>query len=272
MDQALQAIIRDAYALFAPYTIGRTLDVCKLCCVTDAEEKELVETPLPVISADLFAQAYYASAHGHSESELWQMKHFLPRVLKLVGEYEFPTYSVELTFQRLDLNQPAWWTAPERELLAAFALAYFRQSLARYPLPMGESLDVLLVMFGSAHFDLEPLLQAWASQPGLTALLHLKDLVLRELHLNALSGPSLANAFATPLVSATVGDWLRCEPTRAFFTNAIEHILLNDDYRLAEADAAQLSLDDDADAARLSLDYELAQLSLAYEVLQNGLD
>ena len=271
MDHALQTIVREAYALFAPYTIGRTLDVCKLCCVTDAEEKELVETPLAAVSADLFARAYYASARSHSESELWQMKHFLPRVLELVGDYEFPTHSAEITFWRLDLNQPDWWTAPERELLAAFALAYFRQSLARYPLPMGESLDVLLVMFGTAHFDLEPLLQVWASQPGLTAVLHLKDLLLRELRLNTLSGPSLTNAFATRPVSDTICNWLRRDAPRAFFTEAIERVLLREDYQLGEAEAVLLSLDDDAEAAKLSLDYELTQLSLAYEVLRNGL-
>ncbi len=271
MNPALQTIVRDAYSLFASYTIGRTLDVCKLCCVTDAEEKELVETPLPAISADLFARAYYASARGHSESELWEMKHFLPRVLELVGNYEFPTHSAEITFQRLDLHQPAWWSAPERELLAAFALAYFRQSLVCYPLPMGEELSNLLVMFGIAHFDLEPLLQAWSSRPGLPALLHLKDLLLREIKFTAPTGLRVGNPFATRPVSDAICSWLRRDSTRATFTDAIERVLLLDDCQPDEVEAVLLSLDDDAEAAKLSLDYELTQLSLAYEVLQNGL-
>lgn len=36
---ALHDLIEAAYVLFAPYTLGATLSVCKVCCVNDAQEQ-----------------------------------------------------------------------------------------------------------------------------------------------------------------------------------------------------------------------------------------
>ena len=51
MAPVLHKIIDAAYELFAPYTVGPALDVCKVCCVSDAEEQELLRTPLRAVSA-----------------------------------------------------------------------------------------------------------------------------------------------------------------------------------------------------------------------------
>ena len=42
----LEEIIEYSYKLFEKYTIGSTLDVCKRCCVSDADEAILINTPL----------------------------------------------------------------------------------------------------------------------------------------------------------------------------------------------------------------------------------
>ncbi|MBK7885548.1 MAG: hypothetical protein IPJ81_18430 [Chitinophagaceae bacterium] len=42
-------IVQKSYELFEKYTIGKTLEVCKVCCVTDKQEKELANTPLMAI-------------------------------------------------------------------------------------------------------------------------------------------------------------------------------------------------------------------------------
>ncbi|RZK28481.1 MAG: hypothetical protein EOO63_11170 [Hymenobacter sp.] len=245
MTSALQNIVKEAYALFAPYTIGKTLDVCKACCITDAEEQELVSTPLRSISSDLFFRAYYESARRYSARELREMKHFLPRVLELVSDYDFPTYAVELTFLRLDLDKPTAWTGPELELLAAFATAYFWQSLAQYPLLGGDSLDSILVMFGIAHFDLAPLLSAWAASDCLPSLLHLKSMLLYWVEPGPNASAQFTNPFATPPVGEAIIIWLQDANVNRAFSQRLESWLVEG------------SLPSEADASELSLAYEI---------------
>lgn len=42
----LDSLIEEAYNVFSHYTISSRLDVCKVCCITDEEEKILTRTPL----------------------------------------------------------------------------------------------------------------------------------------------------------------------------------------------------------------------------------
>lgn len=241
MNNVLHAIIEEAYVLFSPYTIGKTLDVCKTCCITDAEEQELVSTPLRSISSDLFFRAYYESARRYSARELWEMKHFLPRVLELVSDYDFPTYAVELTLLRLDLDKPTAWTSPELELLAAFATAYFWQSLAQYPLPSGDSLDSILVMFGIAHFDLAPLLSTWTNSDYLTSLLHLRIMLLYWVEPGGSTSAQFTNPFATPPVGEAIIAWLQDASVNRTFCHRLEKWLVEGPLP-SETDASELSL------------------------------
>ncbi|RZJ92837.1 MAG: hypothetical protein EOO60_06840 [Hymenobacter sp.] len=245
MNADLQAIISEAYTLFSPYTIGNTLDVCKACCITDAEERELVSTPLHTVSSDLFFRAYYESARRYTPRELWEMKHFLPRILELVSEYDFPTYAVEITLLRLNLDQPAAWAKPELkpelDLLMAFAFAYFQQSLAQYPLPSGDSLESILVMFGIAHFDLAPLLSAWAASDTPTSLLHLKDLLCYWVELAPDGSAQFTNPFATPKVNYMIINWLQTFTVHSAFRQRLEYTLLEGP-PLSKKDAEELSL------------------------------
>ena len=223
----LPQIVEAAYTLFAPYTIGQTLDVCKACCVTDAEEKELVGTPLRSVSRDLLDYAYYSSARNYSDRELGEMKHFLPRVLEMVAEFEFPCHSTEITFTRLDLDKAEQWPPAERTLLDAFATAFFRKCLVTYPLPNGEDLGSSLVtMFGNAHFDLPALLAQWAATETTESLLHFKDLVLHDISYKATVPFKMTNAFTTEAVSNTVINWLNNSVTKSLFAGRIERVIL----------------------------------------------
>jgi hypothetical protein len=245
----LPELVEAAYPLFAPYTIGSTLSVCKACCVSEAEERELVHTPLRAVSRQLLDDAYYASARNYSAQERWEMKHFLPRVLELVTQFEFPCHSLEITFTRLDLDQPAHWLPRERQLLAAFARAYFEACLGRYPLPAGDTLAAILLMFGLAHFELAPLLRAWETHNTLTSLAHLTDLLVDEICYTPPKPLQLTNAFTMPYVDQQLAGWLNDPAVRARLTAQVEYALCHQ-----------------------SLPDELAtRASWAYEVLTNGL-
>lgn len=223
----LAAIITEAYDLFAPYTIGKTLALCKACCITDAEEKALVDTPLREVSRDLLQGSYYESARNYSDQELWEMKHFLPRVLELVTKFEFPCHCTEITFTRLDLNQPEKWKPAELELLYNFSAAYFDKCLGSYPLPAGDSLSDILVMFGIAHFALEGLLEKWSSANTPASLMHLKDFMLHEASYSKDGSFKLTNPFSTSQVDAVFAAWLQNAQVKQALSTQLENRILN---------------------------------------------
>ncbi len=212
INQQLEEIIKNAYELFGNYNIGKTLVLCTACCVTDEEEKELVKTPLKKVSKQLLQGAYYQSARDFSEQELWEMKHFLPRVLELVNNFEFPCLSPEITFTRLDLNETEKWTKEEAELLKDFSLAYFRKCLSIYPLPTNpfpEKISSIIVMFGISYFDLKPILNEWTKMVNVESILHFKNLIFEDIKYEAQEPQKLKNSFSTPEVDKIVIDWLK---------------------------------------------------------------
>ena len=236
----LADIVSDAYALFAPYTIGRTLAVCKACCITDAEEAELVSTPLRQVSRNLLQNAYYESARNYSDQELWEMKHFLPRVLELVSGFEFPCHSTEITFTRLDLNRLDMWQPAEVALLNDFALIFFASCLNSYPLPSGDGLDDILVMFGLAHLDLKPLLLAWENADTAASLQHLAQLLVYGIQDYGRRLPRLTNAFSEAYVDEVVIGWLQAAQVKQKFARQIEALILSD-HNLSEEAASKVS-------------------------------
>jgi hypothetical protein len=223
---ALYDLIEAAYVLFAPYTLGATLSVCKACCVSDAQEQALLRTPLREVSWQVLSDGFFVSAQAHCDQERWEMKHFLPRVLELTTRFEFPVHSVEITFSRLELDQPAHWPAAERQLLAAFARTYFEACLARYPLPDGHQLTDIFLMFGRAHFELTPLLHSWAMANSSTSLAHLADLLLYELDDTPPKAVKLRNPFSTPHVDQQLRAWLSDPDVRATLRAQMEQVLV----------------------------------------------
>lgn len=247
MAPVFQEVIDAAYELFALYTVGATLEVCKVCCVSDAEEQELLRTPLRTVSGEVLNAGYFYSAYSYSEREHWEMKHFLPRLLELVAQFDFPMHSTEITLARLELHRPAAWPAPERALLQNFAEAFFAECLSQYPLPDGSSLTEILIMFGLGHFDLTQLLAAWAAAHSRSSALHTKDFLLHEIWLGRAGHHKLQNPFSEPHINAAIAAWLNETPTAQRLASQLEHHILHDS-----------TLDDAA----------LSELSLAYEVLQ----
>ena len=247
MAPLLQEVIDAAYELFAPYTVGATLEVCKVCCVSDAEEQELLRTPLRTVSGEVLNAGYFYSAYSYSEREHWEMKHFLPRLLELVAQFDFPMHSTEITLARLELHRHAAWPASERALVQTFAKTFFAECLGQYPLPDGSSLTEMLIMFGLGHCDLTPLLAAWAAARSQSSALHTKDFLLHEIQFGRAGHHKLQNPFSEPHINAAVAAWLNETSTPPQLAQQLEYHILHDS-----------TLDDAA----------LSELSLAYEVLQ----
>lgn len=184
-----QEIISKAYSAFRKYKIGQNLVVCKICCVSDEEEKALVSNPLQnLTSKQLYL--YLDSARFFSDKEFGETKHFLPRLMELVFDFQFPVHSVEITFSRLDLDQPEKWQPNEIELLNDFSVTFFQKCLQNYPLPINDDtlafleINNIIVMFGTAFFDLKTILNTWQKTDDTNAILHLYDLLINHLKFN----------------------------------------------------------------------------------------
>lgn len=224
----LDKLIEQSYKLFEDYTIGKTLQVCKACCVTDAQEAELVNTPLRTVSSNLLWTAYYESASYRSERELWEMKHFLPRVLELVNEFDFPCHSTEIVFTRLQLDKPERWTKAEMQLLTDFSVLYFGKCLTFYPFsPDGDTIGTYLVMFGIGHFNLKPILTAWENADNIESVLQFNNFFLHDVEYKGQEPEKLTNAFSENFVDEVVLNWLKDENVKARFRTKIERIVAN---------------------------------------------
>ena len=237
---ALNELIEKSYQVFKNYTVGKTLDVCKACCITDAEERELVNTPLRLVSRTLLQNSYYESARRYSDQELHEMKHFLPKVLELVADFEFPCHSTEITFTRLDLDQPEKWSSQEIQVLIDFSVAFFKKCLAVYPVPKGEEIAGILIMFGIGHFNLAPILHEWLHAANPESTLHLKDFLVNEVEYKRQNAHKLTNPFSTADVDKCVADWLNNAAVKHIFSRKTQILLTTDNRHFDEETTAQL--------------------------------
>ena len=122
--------------------------------------------------------------------------------------------------------------------------------MRRYPLPDGNALTDLLIMFGLAHFDLMPLLQAWVNAGTEASMMHFVDLLAYELRIMSNGNVRLDNPFSDAVVESQLAFWLSNPVVRATWAVQLEDAILH----------GQLS------------DEQATETSLAYEVLTIGLD
>lgn len=227
IDIKLNNLIVEAYTLFSKYKLGSTLTVCS-CCVFEEEVQTLVHTPLSMVSREILQSAYYESAHGDSDQELIEMKHFLPRVLELILKHEYPCHSEEIVFSRIDLTQTERWKKEELELLKAFSLLYFKKVL-KFEYPYAED---VLIMFGYGGFDLTPLLDEWKNGDNEKDLFHLYNLLSTGVKYKGGELFEMGNAFSTPEINNNIFNWLKDKTVVQKFSTKIEKMLLDETIEL----------------------------------------
>src|SRR5262245_29372956 len=108
----LEEIIEQSYRLFATYKVTRPLDVCTDdCCMSPADEARLATLPVKSIPKELLEE--YNDEAKPEKTRIDEVKHFLPRYLDLIGQFQFPTHSTELSFSRLVPFEKSEWTSDE---------------------------------------------------------------------------------------------------------------------------------------------------------------
>ncbi|MBK7885547.1 MAG: hypothetical protein IPJ81_18425 [Chitinophagaceae bacterium] len=167
------------------------------------------------------------------------MKYFLPRILELVADNDFPCHSPEATFTRLDLDILERWHKEEIEILANFSTVYFEKCLNIYPLP-NERIDTIILMFGIAHFDLNTILNSWLQNSSTNCILHVTDLIINSLSYKNTEPYKLVNSFSTDETDKIVLNWINEKIVKNIFSESIEKIM-NQDNQVSEKSKNELS-------------------------------
>ena len=193
----LDEIVENVYRAFAAYPAPEHETYSGPLCRNPETQIRLKAMSVREIPDELLFQ--YHLAADVTAAPVDEIKHFLPRYLDIVSRFQFDHFWVETALDRLTAANDAW-TEEEQSLLVEWAQAYFKQCLASYPdSKQGrprcviENIVDILIMLARGHFDVKPLLESWAGEGSLAALLHYKDLVLWGFNKNM---TRLENSFA----------------------------------------------------------------------------
>jgi hypothetical protein len=195
MPADITAAIEEAYRVFSAYRLGHDLIACHCpCCMTEEAERQLVNTPLRSIPANLLAE-YTNSAHAYDDDQVArELRYFLPRYFELIAAHEYPDHGgLDICLRRLgDAGYRHKWPRAEVESIDRFFDAFLSDSLTRLDLqlwPAGYRLafDIknVVTMVVTAGGDIDWLLHAWAGAEDPAAAIHmaaLREDVLEERH------------------------------------------------------------------------------------------
>ncbi|MBR1212874.1 hypothetical protein [Bradyrhizobium sp. JYMT SZCCT0180] len=218
MSSELTAAIEEAYRVFGAYRLGHDLVVCHCrSCMTEEQERQLVNTPLRSIPAGLLAE-YTNSAHDYDDDQVArELRYFLPRYFELIAAHDYPDHNgLDICLRRLgQADYRNKWPRAEVESIDRFFDVFLSDSLTRLdlePWPAGYSLafDIkdVVTMVVTAGGDIDRLLHHWAGAEDPAAAIHMSALledVLEERDNTYLHSPYLESHEDA---AKSVGEWL----------------------------------------------------------------
>lgn len=206
--------------------------------MTLQEENILATLSLREISKELLAK--YNDSAKPDKTGIDEIKYFLPRFFDLVGQFQFPSHSAELSLSRLSPFDKNEWTALEQELLSQFSLDFFKHCLSIYPIPaFNERIDSILIMFWRSGFDISKLLTSWQNEINKESVLHFRDLYLHGF--NQHNPAKLSNSFGDKELADRLRRWLELDEVKNIFLAVIEKLILEES-NLEETDLYELNL------------------------------
>lgn len=224
----LDDLLETAYKTFAAYPAPENLGCqCPMCRLGESQSRlrAMAVREIP----DELLWHYHFAAHAE-KTPVVEIKHFLPRYLELVSRFQFDHFWTEIALDRLTFARGEW-TAEERSLLDTWAREFFLCCLTQYHdselapgAPYIENIVDIVIMLAHGNFDIKPLLDAWAKEMHISALLHFKDLLLWGFNEDM---SALENSFATddqPLCAA-LAEWVRRPDVMAHFIKECDKAL-----------------------------------------------
>ena len=214
--------VNQAYDTFSKYKVSRHLDVCTNCCMTIEDERKLLGLPLKQISVELLS-AYNDSAKS-KKTNVDEIKHFLPRYLELISEYQFPSHSIELSLTRLAPFDKNEWKESELNIIDKFSCEFFNHCLDTYPIPsFGDKIDSIIIMFWKIGIGIDNLLLIWEKSESLESCLHFKDLYFEGFEYY--NRGKLTNGFGDNLLCEKLTTWIQTPKTKEIMLKRIEKII-----------------------------------------------
>lgn len=220
----MKEIVKQAYRLFKNYSVQSPLDICTDCCMDKEDEELLASLKVKDIPKSLLME--YNDGGSAQKTPIEELKHFLPRYVELVSDFNFPSHSTEIAFRRLEPFERDEWTDEELLFLEKFALGFFNKCLSIYPLPENEVISGILIMFWRGQFQLTELLNSWSADQTLSSTLHFKDLCLEGFKQK---NPSkMTNGFGEEEISKFLRNWVDEKAIRMAFRKNIEKLIMDD--------------------------------------------
>ena len=145
--------VEQAYEVFAQYSVGSRLDVCRCSVCMDDEdiERQLTTTPLRNISAELLCE-FTNSAHAAGRAT--EVKYFLPRYFDLLAMRQQTSHNgTEMALGRLAESDWETWPANERDAIGAFFDALWRDAAAGETLAARHGAEEILIMLFGCRYD-----------------------------------------------------------------------------------------------------------------------
>ena len=205
VETHLEDLTEQAYQVFGKYRVKQLRDVCTVCCISKEEENHLLAVSAGGLSCEDLS-TYATAAFATQPDAPDEFRHFLPRYLELLKDFETPGAVTETTLNRLKQYRAVKeWPEAEIQLLDEFASSLFTKALLSYPVYTMSPIT-LLIIFDNGGIDINPLLVQWQNTLCDTRLFHLKDLLLEGL--NAKKDYQLSNGFASDTLSHEFHQWL----------------------------------------------------------------
>ncbi|MFK7784466.1 MAG: hypothetical protein AB8B56_05115, partial [Crocinitomicaceae bacterium] len=155
-----------------------------------------------------------------------ELKHFLPRYMELISDFQFPSHSTEVALRKFESLKKADCTEEEAAFLKEFSLVFFKKCLSVHPLPEGETIDSILIMFLHGKFDLSALFKSWIDTDSVPSTLHFIDLWFDGFYQT--NTEKMTNPFGDKKLAIELRSWITQKDTRAAFSSRIEQLVMND--------------------------------------------
>lgn len=220
--EKMKTTIEKAYQLFQGYTATSPLDICTHCCMDIEDERLLASLPVREIPKELLME--YNDGAGATIPPIDELKHFLPRYLELLGDFQFPSRCVELALRKFESLKKVNCTNEEADLLESFSYSFFKKCLSVHPLPENEMIDSILIMFWRGKFDLSVLFKIWFEIDSIPSTLHFIDLWVEGFYQNKIE--KMTNPFGDKELGLEIRGWINQEETRATFSARIEQLVM----------------------------------------------
>lgn len=185
-------VIERLYIVFGNYPLRGTIESCP-CCGAAQHARRLHTVPLRELTADDLAA--YAFRAMTTVGDVSDFKHFLPRLLELIGLAGFPI-DKEVVFGKLQYGKWREWPATERAAVEAYLDELWtraRRRTLRADPSVPEEIGSWLCALARAEANLGNYLDAWADDSAPEA--HANLLRFLDEERSALDGTTSPNEY-----------------------------------------------------------------------------